>query len=160
MIDVNKHTKDEIISHLISNELAEIQKRFYSHIDENREEMIKTPIYVIFGKDGESRINQGDDINYISSSMFEKFNVGFLFKNIERHFEVDRMYIIADENKYKATWLSNNFNATHNIFFFKELQILLDKNVFIMLKFKIKNRWVRFYITRDDITYKFFKKHR
>lgn len=155
MVDLKNSTKNEIIDYLLKNDLKEIQKNFYSFIDNNRYNMILSIIDTIFTTTNKSNLSKNP--NYIGNTEFEKFNVRHLFKSI-RNFQIDKIDIIDDENKAKASFLTQGLSYKSNPYFSKDLFILMGKNVHIRLYFKIKNRWYKFTIDRNNIEYKTYKK--
>lgn len=156
LIDLKNSTKNEIIDYLLKNELKEIQSNFYSFIKKNKYNMILSIIDTIFTT---SKSNLSKNPGFIGNTEFEKFNVRHLFKPI-RSFQIDRIYIVNDEDKNKASFLSPGFAYNSNPYFSKDLFVLMGKDVHIKLYFKVKNRWYRFIIDEDSIEYKTYKKMR
>lgn len=156
MIDVKTHTKDEIISYLLNNELKKIQKDFYSFIDDNKYNMILSIFWVVFNG---TSANLSKSVDYIGKDVFNKYSVKHIFSSIYKNFKVDKSYIIADENKNKLAYLSKSSDIGNKPYFTKDLFLLMDENVFIRLRFKIKNRWYVFTIDRDNIKYRTYKKN-
>lgn len=156
MIDLKSHTKQEIIDHLLNNELKSIQKRFYSLIDDNRYNMIQDALDAIFI---EERHGNSDEPGYVYSESFKKYSVKNLLHTIERNFELDKAYVIDSENRHVATYLAPSFVMDKEIFFVRDILTLLSDDVYISISFKIKNRWYSFTIDRDNIAYKPYKKY-
>lgn len=155
MIDLKNNTKDEIIDYLLKNELKEIQENFYSFVKRNRYNMILSILDTIFTV-GKSTLSKNPD--YIGNTEFERFNVRSLFHKIAKNFKIDKAYIINDKNKNKASYLSPGFAYNSNPYFSKELFVLMGEDVHIRLYFKIKNRWYKFVIDKDNIDYRTYKK--
>lgn len=157
MISLENNTKQEIINHLVDNELKDIQKRFYSFIDENRYNIIHTLLDAIFTED----LYGANSVEYIGSSKFEEFSVVNMFNQLKRHFsEIDYIDVVANEKQRQQRYLGRHFNALHEIFLGKDLMMLIDPYVHIAMGFKIKNRWYSFIIDRNKIDYKPYKKYR